>query len=313
MSPQRRWTARGYDGRLSRHTGPVEVSLGARSRWLPLVGWLLVLLLAGCGGAPGDGAEEPRAAPLPDELVAHFDQSRMQRVGREVFVRLVHEGEGTVTVTRAEIGSDRFPTVTWSGEKTFVNEADLEFDLPRAGCGRGSAADVRLTYRLDGGPEQVSVTRAADRYGAVGLLLDRDCAEETLAQAATLEVGEPQVVGEGRSSRFRLPVTLRATGERPEVRFEGFEGTVLFTVTEPRRLYPRARAVAMTTGTEYDVVLAVAPTRCDPHALAEDKVGTLFPMHVGAPVLSRHAAFYLPLSDETRADLRGFFGPHCGL
>lgn len=273
---------------------------------------MLAVVLSGCNAAGGE-AEEPREAPLPEELVAHFDQSRLQRIGREVFVRLVHEGEGTVTVTRAEIGSDRFPTVTWTGEKTFMNEADLEFDLPPAGCGRGAAAQVRLTYRMDDGPEQVSLTRAEDRYGAVGLLLDRDCAEQTLAEAATLEVGEPEVVGEGRSSRFRLPVTLTANGERPEVRFEGFEGTVLFTVTEPRRLYPQARPVAMNPSTTYDVVLAVAPTRCDPHALAEDKVGTLFPVHVGGPGLPRHAAFYLPLSDQTRAELRGFFGPHCGL
>jgi hypothetical protein len=291
----------------------VEVSRGARrSRWLPLVG-LLVVLLSGCVGASGDGAEEPEAVPLPDELVAYVDQSRLQRIGRDLFVRLVHEGDGTVTVTRAEISSDRFAPITWTGEKTFMNEADLDFELPPAGCGRGSDAEVRLTYRLDDGPLQVSTTTATDRYGAVGLLLDRDCAERTLAEAAVLEIGEPEIVGEGRSSRFRLPVSITATGARPDVSFEGFEGTVLFTVTEPHRLYPRARPVPMTAGTQYDATLAVAPTRCDPHALAEDKVGTLFPVHVGGPGLPRHAAFYLPLTDDTRADLRGFFGPHCGL
>lgn len=270
---------------------------------------LVAAMLAGCDG----GAAAPQAAPMPEELVAYVDQNRLLRVGRQFSVSLVHEGDGTVTVTRAELVSERFGTLTWTGEKTFMNGAGLDLELPPASCGRGSDVRLTLTYRLDDGPLRTSTTTAADRYGALGLLMDNDCAERTLAEAASLEVGEPEVVGRGRRSVFRLPVSLVATGARPEVSFEGFDSTVLFRVVRPRRLYPRARPVAMTAGTAYTVDLTVVPSRCDPHALAEDKVGTLLPVHVAAPGLPRHASFHLPLSDSARAELRGFFGPHCGL
>ena len=36
---------------------------------------------------------------LPSTLTAYVDQDRVDRVGRAVYVRLVDEGPGTVTVT----------------------------------------------------------------------------------------------------------------------------------------------------------------------------------------------------------------------
>ncbi len=103
--------------------------------------------------------------------------------------------------------------------------------MPPGRCGDGSDAQVRLTYRLDDGAERISEATATDRYGALGLFLDRDCAQQVLDEAATLEIGEPRVVGAGRASVFELPVSLIPTGERDDVSFAGFEDTVLFRNT----------------------------------------------------------------------------------
>lgn len=280
---------------------------------------LVALAVAGCGG-PDATAPDPPAAPqeaaFPADLTAYVDQSRVERVGRSVFVRLVHDGEGTVTVLRAEIASERFGEVEWTGEKTFQNEADLDFELPVGACGTGSDADVRLTYRLDDGPELVSETLATDRYGAIALFLERDCAEQTLGEAASIETGPHRVVGEGRDSVFELPVRFVPTGARDDVEFAGFEGTVLFSTAPGTPVHPEVAPVPLTsqpTGEPTEVLLRLVPGRCDPHALAEDKVGTLVYVYVDAPGLADGSSFYLPLEDETRADLRGFFGTHCGL
>lgn len=278
------------------------------------VATLVVLLgatVVGCGAA--DEPDEPRTAPFPDGLTAYVDQSRLQREGRTLFVRLVNEAERRVTVTRADIKSSRFGEVRWVGEKSFENEADLEFELPRAGCGTGSDAEVRLTYRLDDGPELQSTTTATDRYGAVALFVDRDCAEERLGAAATLELGTVRIVGEGKDSVYELPVTLTPTGAQEDVGFAGFEDTVLF------RQVPGSAHVD--EGVTYplgpddppvEVVLRLVPSRCDPHALADDKVGTLVPVRVTGPDLPPTAEFYLPIGDERRAALRGFVPTYCG-
>ncbi|MEO9324324.1 hypothetical protein ABFT23_12595 [Nocardioides sp. C4-1] len=284
---------------------------------LAVLGALLAAstLLAACGHENDDapvGAEP--AVPFPDSLTAYVDQSRLARIGRDVFVRLVHEGKGTVTVTRAEVTSARFGAVTWTGEETFMNEADLPFEMPAGTCGTGADAEVRLTYRLDDGPEQVSTTTATDRYGAIALLLERDCAQATFDEAADLTLGEPRVVGgRGRSSYYELPVTITATGDRDDVSFGGFERTVLFSLRDGSAVWPTTPAVPLTAGTTFRPVLRLVPGRCDPHALAEDKVGTLVPLHVEAPGLADNALFHLPLSDDARATLRRFFATYCDL
>jgi hypothetical protein len=277
------------------------------------VATLLLLLGAtvlGCGATDEPG--EARTVPFPDDLTAYVDQSRLQREGRTLFVRLVNDAERRVTVTHADIESPRFGTITWTGEKSFENEADLAFELPKSGCGTGSDAEVRLTYRIDDGPELRSTTTATDRYGAVALFMDRDCAEERLGEAATLELGTVRIVGEGRNSVYELPVTLTPTGAQDEVAFMGFEDTVLF------RQVPGSAHVD--EGITYplgpddppvEVVLRLIPSRCDPHALADDKVGTLVPVRVTGPDLPAAAAFYLPIGDERRAALRGFVPTHC--
>lgn len=281
---------------------------------------VLALVLAGCGAddpsgepPPTGSSSTPEEVEHPGRLVLHVDQNRILRLGRTITVQVLDDAEGTVTVARAEVSSDRFDPVTWTGEETFERQLQLEVDLPATRCGSGSDAEVTLTYRLDDGPWVRSTTTATDLFGSVGQLMDRDCAEETFAEAATLEVGRHEVRGSGRGSRFLLPVTVRATGERPEVAFAGFEGTVLFTVAGTAALYPDVEPLPLTAGTTSTQVLEIAPSRCDAHALAEDKVGTLFPVHLTAPGLPEDASFHLPISDRARGDLRSFFAPHCGI
>lgn len=303
----------------------MRLAVGRERPWLASVVVSLVLGAAtGCAdGASGPGAPSPGdaasarpvgSAPWPDGLAAYVDQSRLERQGREVFVRLVDSTDHELTALRAEVGSERFATTTWTGEKTFLNEADLPVALPLARCGTGSDATVRLTYRVDGGPPVESTTTAEDRYGAVGLFLDRDCAAQRLADAADLEVGEPRVVGRGRGSVLELDVTLRPTGAaHPATVFRGFEDTVLFRQAEGSASVGSGVRVRLATGPPEQVRLRLVPSRCDPHALAEDKVGTLVGVRVGGPGLPAAASFYLPLPDATRAALRGFFATHCGL
>lgn len=279
---------------------------------------VLALVAGGCGGgsetpATTGSSSAPEDVAHPARLVLHLDQNRILRLGRTITVQVLDAADGTVTVARAEVSSDRFEEMVWTGEETFEHQLQLDLTLPPTRCGTGSDADVTLTYRLGEGPWIRSTTTATDLYGSVGQLMDRDCAEQTFAEAADLELGRHRVVGSGRDSRFLLPLTIRASGERPDVAFTGLESTVLFTVAGTPGLYPEAGPLPLSTGTTYDEVLEITPSRCDAHALAEDKVGTLFPVHLTAPGLPEDASFHLPISDEVRGDLRAFFAPHCGI
>jgi len=275
----------------------------------------LVLLLSGflvaCEAASDHG---PRRTEFPSAYQVFIDQNRLQRRTRTVFVRFVNDGEQTMTLRHAEISSERFGAVTWDEEdKTFNNEADLEFEMPPGRCGQGSDATVEVTYRLDGeSRDRVSTVTAKDRYGEIGFFLDRDCAERTLLEAADLEVGEPRVVGDGKSSRFHLPVTMAPTGARDDVHFLGFSSTVLF-----RSIGPWAQpTVDVPLGPDDPVAkvrLTIVPGRCDGHALADDKVGRLFDVRIRADGLPEPSSFYLPLTDQQRVAMFDFFRAYCGL
>jgi len=58
--------------------------------------------------------------------------------------------------------------------------------------------------------------------------------------------------------------------------------------------------------------LLVVPARCDPHAVAEDKRGTFFPLEVQTSE-GASGRIYVPVSDEVRASLYEFFGDYCAL
>jgi len=185
-------------------------------------------------------------------------------------------------------------------------------ELPAGHCGGDPGFELALTYSVDGGAERFSTVPATDLYGAVGRLLDRDCAASVLAEAATLVTGELRVVGgEGPDSVLELPVTLTPTGRRDDVVVRGFEDTVLLAQAHGSASAADGRTRVRLGRGPVTLVLRVVPARCDPHVLAEDKVGTLFPIVLEAPEVATDVRPYLPLSDDDRAALRRFVPSYC--
>ncbi|MFD7077638.1 hypothetical protein ACFV9G_25735 [Nocardioides sp. NPDC059952] len=273
-------------------------------------GLLIGAALAACG------TSEPRETAWPDGLTAYLDQTRLQRNTGEAFVRLVNDTGSTIEVSRLEVSSDRF-RAGWKGSEPVEPEMDFDFDMPRGECGEGGDADVTITWRETGGGGdeagewRTSTGRAEDRYANVDRLLDRDCAERTLTEAAEITVGDPRVEGEGKQSVFVLPVTFTPTEKAPEATFDGWEGTVLFQLAAETPTWPRFTPRPM-TGEAATLELRVLPARCDPHALADDKVGSLFRVHVGGPGVPDGASYFMKLSKAQKRALYDFLPGYCG-
>lgn len=265
----------------------------------------IVAGLAACG-------DEPEREPLPSGVVMHVDQTRLERKSRNVFIRVENNTKSTLTITRFVLSSPRFDAVTWKGDETMEpgQQADLEFTMPAGRCGDSVDASVRLTYRTGDSDERESVGKADDPFKAIGLLLDRDCARKTLAEAAELEVGTPEVDSDGPTAVLRVPITLTPTGKRDDVRFGGFESTPLFRQAADS---PVGVDEPISSEKPTRIVMSVVPARCDPHALAEDKVGRLFGMRVMAPGLPDNSWFYLPLDGAQQKAFYAYFRAACGI
>ncbi len=261
-------------------------------RLIPLV--VLGALVAGCSSGP-------ERTELPDGTSVVVDQRRLQRQLGEVLVRVASPVE--MEVTSLTLSSDRSDPVTWTGSETVRAgyERDYDVTLPRGRCGPEPTFSVELTYRVDG-EERVSRTTAPDRYGAATRLLDAGCVQETVEAVATIKVGTPEVDGDA----LRLPVTATPTGTGT-VTLLGYGDTTLFRQTDDS-----ARDVVLGDAPRR-VDLVVEPARCDPHAVAEDKVGTLFAVEVEGTDLPAGAFYTLPLTTAQRSAFFGFVREACGL
>lgn len=263
----------------------------------------LVLTLVGCG------ADTPELTPLPDGVTAVADQARLQRQGREVFVRVVNDGPDDLVVDTLLLASNRTPDVqTTHGERIRAGyEGDVEVELPRGTCGDVPRFEATLGYRVDG-EQRRSRVEVDDRYGALTRILDADCVAATLGAAGDLAVGDPRREGD----LLRVPVTFTPSeaagrGDTPALTLVGYRGTPLVRPAEGSAADVRLGADPV----RIDLVLT--PARCDAHAIAEDKVGRLIPVEIAGADLPDGATFTLPLTTRQKADVTAFVRAVCGL
>lgn len=259
---------------------------------------LLAALLPAC-------SQEPQDAALPDGVSAVVDQGRMQRQDREAFVRVSNRSDRGLVVSELELTSSRSPAVVWTGTESVGAgyDTDVVVTIPRGRCGATTRYTVTLTYRVGDERERRSTLAVEDRYGAVTRVLDGDCARATLGRAARMDVGLP-VEDDGA---LRVPITLTPLGWASTVRLVGYRPTPLVRPTRES-----AKDVAIGSApVRADLVLE--PARCDPHAIAEDKVGRLVPVEVSAPGLPDGSTFVLPLDRQRRTAILDYVRSTCGL
>jgi hypothetical protein len=147
-----------------------------------------------------------------------------------------------------------------------------------------------VALRLADGPDAGSsaTVQATDPYG----VLDRNNAEMCLAQAAAAVAAirlEPdlEVSADGQSAVMTLTITPRIT---PGMANPGSAGALTINWIDRTTLlgedqsapWPRSVSVQAGGGGSQRYRLGIRPARCDAHAVAEDKVGTLLPLRVSA-------------------------------
>ena len=112
----------------------------------------------------------------------------------------------------------------------------------------------------------------------------------------------------------RLNLTLTPTGAPGSVSFVGVRSTTLLTVVgmvDVRGETPHPAFPVTVTGTDAPSVLSlvVSPARCDDHAIAEDKRGTIFPLTVD--VGGDRGEIAVAATPELRAELYAYVQASC--
>ncbi|MFE7845741.1 hypothetical protein ACFUTX_11195 [Microbacterium sp. NPDC057407] len=286
-----------------------------------LVGITAGALTACAPQGPGSAQPSPSATDLPEGVSAELQQGRSDVAARQAQVVIANATDETLVVGDLEVADPRF-----DGAIVRVNDRDsrigpgrsvgVRVQLPAVACGDDVPSDdaaesvLTLAYVL-GEVSGVATATVDDPLDFVGPLHERDCRAAAVADAAnvTLSDFDPSPPGEPAT----LTMSVAPTG-RGAVTITGIQttnlltfGTVSQTTVET---WPLDEAVRPGDTGRVDIALPLLPLRCDPHAVQEDKRGTIFDVEVeldGEP-----GEFELAASEDLRGQILTWVADWCG-
>ncbi|MFE4837641.1 hypothetical protein ACFRAU_23530 [Arthrobacter sp. NPDC056691] len=239
-------------------------------------------------------APEPQQSAEPLPITVEVDQSRDQYGKQAIQLLLTNVSGGSLTVAAAQLRSPLFQgDIRWEPaggglELPPGQPKSLPARLPAPVCGQGQpgtqqpVATVRYSEPGHAGLREVA-RAAVDPFG----VLERNNLELCLAAEAAAVADivldrSLEVAPDSRTAVVRLVITPKAAAgagrDTRTMTIAGIGGTTL--IAEPAE-EPWPRNVRIAQGApRFELRLRIRPARCDPHAIAEDKVGTLLPLRV---------------------------------
>ncbi|MET0862114.1 MAG: hypothetical protein ABW091_13920 [Microbacterium sp.] len=292
-----------------------------RRRGAALAGSALILALAAC--APGGAAPSPSASTagaLPEGVEVELYQLRSDVAERGAQVRLVNGSDDDLVITRVTFDDDWFTGASVRERESAIaagRTVDLRIELPESACDdEPDAAErtSRVTLEFTVGDDDASraaTVEVADPLGFTELVHEKECLRHDLAQLATLEW--TSFTPNAAPAQLVLSITpgsatAAATGELVQI-----ETTNLLQFADLPTPFPLAIALPLAPDADTavrEVEVPLVPLRCDPHAVMEDKRGTVF--NLGVQVDGAVGVVEVAASEQLRGDILRWVSDWCG-
>lgn len=259
------------------------------------------------GGEPGDG--------LPEGLVVTVRQGRLDAPQGRLVLHFENPGE-PVTVTSLEFRSPALEPGMRRDDPFELgahDALDIRLDLTGSRCdGDPEAAEVEVRVRTADGAERSGTISPEDPFGTMARIADADCLSESVSAVAAITPPEHlRTEGAGTAQRAWIDVRVEPrTDGTGTLRLDAVSATTLLGA-EGGVDWPLGLDVA-TGDPPSTIELAVRPARCDAHALADDKRGTILPFTV-ATGDGREGRLDVPSGDVLKAELYAYYAERCGL
>ena len=269
---------------------------------------LLVMgLLGACGG--DDTVSAPKGVTF------QVEQTRMDLQGRRFQLQVVNDGREDMTVEHVDFESGRLDEpASYDGPATVLagTKVNLTMMMPRARCGSGIDATVRIRYSWGDGETVASTARPGDHFGSVERFMKRDCAERSVGR---IHVDDRLVVhGKGEKATLSIGVTFtppptKSTPSGSPVHLVDVGGSTLLAPAGPdattidRDLEPGGEPV--------HADLTFVPNRCDVHVVAEDRTGGILPLRVESKRFGA-SPVYLRFDQPQKTQIFDYLAERCG-
>lgn len=277
---------------------------------------VLALTLAGC--APGDRAPSPAptAAGLPDGVTVELRQSRADVAARQASVRVSNGSDDEITIGAVTVNDPRFQEpakrlVQRTSTLAPGGAVDVRVQLADVACDVAADADATVTVAFAvEGVEVIAQLAINDTVPFVEAMHTRECVRERVLQAAAIDLGAftPSHAG----APAALDLSISPHGGAAEVRLIGIRETNLLTFAGlgDAGIFDLDLDLATAVTAPITVTLPLRPARCDPHAVLEDKRGTVFRLLVEMD--GEEGSFDLAASDDLRGRLLDWVADWCG-
>lgn len=283
-------------------------------------------------GSPPPPSPSPSAADSPsatdspsaiETLAVDVYRTRSDPASGRIQISVENRSETAITVVRAELASPALADALARDGDTVIPPGarrDLPVTLTPPLCPADDASLVAtITLEQPDGERTSTTLEATDRLGQwsdwltaecftvavlerVELSLERAPERDDLAGGVEASIGLTLVV-RGRDGGD-APLTLGTISGTPlltPMATSGGGTTDSSTVRGPGDGDNTTGTTAPESGATTRIPIDVAPARCDPHAIAEDKQGTLFPLAV--TLGGDSGRVIVAASDEVRAEL----------
>lgn len=280
----------------------------------------LGLVLTACSTDAPSTEAESSATPVDevDGLRVEVRQGRFDVPDGVLVVSFANDGDEPVTVTRATVRSPALEPGMERARPFDLGPGDrLDVRMPLTPSVCDARPDTVVAVELRGGAHGDGAAVPAllvpsDPYDTMTRIADRDCLAQSAAAAATIVLPERlRVTGSGADARAVIDVRVEpaASGDAA-LEIERVLGTTLIG-SESGGAWPVGLSVAA-GDPPATIELPVRPARCDAHAIADDKRGTILPFEL-ATSDGRAGALELASGDALKADLYAYYAERCGL
>ena len=271
----------------------------------------VTLLAGGCA---------PVASPTVDEagsVSVDVIQGRTDRDGRVIVMDVTNTGDAAIDLEHARLDTEQFSgPAEWSRGTTLEpgRTVSLRAPLADAVCPAPDGAEPTVTVRyLDPDGQERTVTVEPTQSTDVLSIIERDdCMGVLAAERAEIRVADSVDWAPGAHQPVALGIIGTPTGDGSLEIVEA-RSTILLQIVDDAG----ARVAALPLGlvlnadsaaTEF--TLHLVPTRCDPHAIAEDKRGTI--MIIGVRLDDgTEGVVYVRSGDAVKASLLDFVTDYC--
>ena len=270
--------------------------------------------LAGCDS--GVSASEPTSGSS-GPITVEVNQSRDQYGKQAILLQLTNTTDTILTVTEARLRSTLFEAeISWepsggSLELPPRQPKSVPAALPAAACDTsgGTPAELNATinYSMPGKDPVGASTSPTDPFGVLSRNAGEQCIATEAAAVATIALDPGlEVAADGRTAVVRLIITPATPGtDAQSLTIEAIDETTLLAQS-PAAPWPRNAAVG---AAKQELPLTIRPARCDPHAVAEDKVGTLLPLRVA--IGERKGVLKIAAPNDLRGRIYDFVTAAC--